>query len=244
MPLLKTFFCWRRLGPIAARLAISGLLLPGGCATGRSAEQLAPTLAASNRDPPATAQIPVGVRDEGWHTGLVLSAANLAPPLAVLRRRFPDARYLEFGWGNRGFYLAPQPGIGTALSSLFPSPSVLFVQGLQQDPDAGLSSASVLRWLCVSAAGYRRLEAYVEGYFLKGQHGELVSLESRPSRHGEFFASAQSYDAFHTCNTWTATALRSAGLPVGDRGVIFARQVMSEIRGLHACPQSTSRAAY
>ncbi|MHB0887352.1 DUF2459 domain-containing protein [Acidithiobacillus sp.] len=47
------------------------------------------------------------------------------------------------------------------------------------------------------------------------------------------------YDAFYTCNTWTATALHIAGLPVDPQGVLFARQVMSAIQRLSANAQPT-----
>ena len=39
---------------------------------------------------------------------------------------------------------------------------------------------------------------------------------------------AETYDAFHTCNTWTALVLRDAGVPV-DTHVLLADQVMQQV---------------
>jgi uncharacterized protein with von Willebrand factor type A (vWA) domain len=36
-------------------------------------------------------------------------------------------------------------------------------------------------------------------------------------------------DLGHTCNTWTAEALRTAGLSVNASGVLFAGQVLDQL---------------
>jgi hypothetical protein len=44
-----------------------------------------------------------------------------------------------------------------------------------------------------------------------------------------FYASTGTYNLSHTCNTWTAEALRVTGLPVTATGVVFAGQVLDEL---------------
>ncbi len=173
----------------------------------------------------------IGIVDSGWHTGLILPAAELGPSLAGLRHQFPHAKYLVFGWGNRRFYEAADPGIGMAVMALFPSASVVFVQGVTLGAH-GAPPGVVVHWLCISPAGLRRFDAYLDEYIRKEPPPDATADSWLQ---GEFFASTGTYDAFHTCNTWTAEGLRIAGLPVRATGVIFAGQVMSEIRPLHAC---------
>ncbi len=180
------------------------------------------------------ARIPVAVIDYGWHTGLVLPVTALGRPLASLPAQFPQARYLIFGWGNRRFYEAASPGSGMALMSLFPSASVVFVQGITDRPESSQPSGGV-RWLCVSGRGIHRLDVFLSGYFRTDADGRFISAGHGASLNGRFFASTGTYDALHTCNTWTTEALHAAGLPVDDRGIIFAGQVMSQIRALHPC---------
>jgi hypothetical protein len=44
-----------------------------------------------------------------------------------------------------------------------------------------------------------------------------------------FYAATGTYDLSHTCNTWTAEALRAAGAPVSAAGVVFAGQLLDQL---------------
>lgn len=218
--------------PLWTAIATMAVTLVSGCAAAPpSSKPLAapPGYLAAHR---ATA---VGVLDQGWHTGLVLPARAMAPALEQLRRWFPAAQYLVFGWGNRTFYMTPHPGSGTALAALFPSPSVVFVYSLPKDLPTALPQ-SKLRWLCLSRGGARRLAIYLAHYLKKRPGDKLVDLGRGPFPDSRFFAATGRYDVFHTCNTWTVAALAFAGLPVSASGIVFAGQAMSEIRSLPPCP--------
>ncbi|HYW03341.1 MAG TPA: DUF2459 domain-containing protein [Gammaproteobacteria bacterium] len=200
-----------------------------------------PGAASAGHSPgPGRARASIGVLREGWHTGLVLPAGELDPPLAGLRKAFPRARYLAFGWGDRAYYTKGHPGFGTALSALFPSASVLFVRALPARPADALPKDASLHWLCVLPAQVRRLDRYIGHYLRRGPHGRprLVGRGGWPR--SRFYASAGRYDALHTCNTWTAAALEYAGLPVHAGGVAFAGQVLSRTRSLAGAPTSRS----
>ena len=43
-----------------------------------------------------------------WHTGIALPTDALADELPFLRTRFKRAPYIEFGWGDKGFYQAAE----------------------------------------------------------------------------------------------------------------------------------------
>ncbi|MDE2273509.1 MAG: DUF2459 domain-containing protein, partial [Gammaproteobacteria bacterium] len=59
--------------------------------------------------------------------------------------------------------------------------------------------------------------------------GRPEPLAPGPDPGSEFYASGLSYDAFHTCNTWTAEALHFAGVPVSYHGLIFADQLWRQL---------------
>lgn len=219
---------------VTASVVAAGLLATAACGAPYSLPARSGATP-SPRSRSAELLVAVAVVDYGWHTGLVLPATALGPPLAPLRDRFPGAEYLIFGWGNRRFYETENPGSGMAVMSLFPSPSVVFVQGVGQRPVRVPLSGSDVRWLCVSPSGIRRLDSFLAGYFRKGPHGGFISAGRGLLPRSEFFASTGTYDAFHTCNTWTTEALHAAGLPIDSRGIVFATQVMAEIRSLPAC---------
>jgi uncharacterized protein (TIGR02117 family) len=220
----------RRRLLIGLAVALTAGALAGGCATSLPPIAESELAAPPPPVPPVGPAMRIGVVDAGWHTGLLLSSGDLGGRLLGLRRWFPDANYLAIGWGERSFYMAANPGVGTALRALFPAASVLFVQGHAEPP-----TYLEVRWLCLSPVQARRLHVYLAHYLRTQANGEPIDLGPGLSPDSRFFASTGTYDAFHTCNTWTAAALEYAGLPVSAQGVVFAGRVMSEIRSLPAC---------
>jgi hypothetical protein len=65
----------------------------------------------------------------------------------------------------------------------------------------------------------------------KSADGSAVRLADGPYLGSAFYASSETYDGFHTCNTWTALLLREAGFPVNAH-VLFADQVMRQVRAI------------
>jgi uncharacterized protein (TIGR02117 family) len=165
----------------------------------------------------------------GWHTGLVLSRATTGHTLFSQFSFPPQSRFLVFGWGNRKFYTAAHPGIWTALSALFPSTSVVLVQACRRKPPVCLGTSTHLRPVTLSQKGVARLRRYLERTLKKTPAGHLEPISEGPAPQSEFFVSKLSYDAFHTCNTWTAEALSQAGLPVTSTGVLFAFQLWEQL---------------
>jgi uncharacterized protein (TIGR02117 family) len=164
----------------------------------------------------------------GWHTEIALSREAAQGLPQDLLARFPQARYLVFGWGARAYYTAADPGAGDALRALFPGPAVTLVIPLALSPHAAFSGNEVLA-LPVSKPGLARLDAYLAASFALEQ-GAPRPVAAGPEPGSLFFPSSERYDATHTCNTWTAEALHVAGLPIDPAGVVFAGQVMRQAR--------------
>ncbi len=206
-----------------------GLLLLAGCATANSSDRplVGPsvTKAASGK---ASEQL--WVLGSGWHTGLILSRAELGQPLTALLQRTPEAKFFVFGWGDRRYYMADNPSVFMGIAALFPSQSTVLVQACQSPPIACLPEGTRLRILAVSGGGMAKLDDYLVHSFRMDARGQPQPLGPGPFSHSEFFASGLSYDAFYTCNTWTAEALHVSGLPVSYSGVIFADQLWSQLK--------------
>jgi uncharacterized protein (TIGR02117 family) len=164
----------------------------------------------------------------GWHTELALPVEALGGPLAALKPDFPGARYLVFGWGARDYYMAQNAGIGDLLRAVAPGPAVMLVIPLQMSPEAffGASNVSVLP---ASREGIQRLSEFLWDYLVNEQQGILDRVGTGPYPQSMFYASTGTYNLGHTCNTWTAEALRVAGLPVNAAGVVFAGQVLDQL---------------
>jgi uncharacterized protein (TIGR02117 family) len=208
---------------------ICGLLLATGCATPNPVSG-SPTRQSAAAPQTATAEEQIWVLDSGWHTGLILSRTELGASLAGLLQPPENARYFMFGWGNRKFYMAPEPTLGMDMAALFPSPSVVLVETCTTPPRACYTSAVKFLSVSVTRSGLDRLDGYLADALQTDAHGRLVPLAAGPDAGSEFYASGLSYDAFHTCNTWTAKALHTAGLPVDYHGVIFADQLWRQLK--------------
>jgi uncharacterized protein (TIGR02117 family) len=186
---------------------------------------------------PKNAPVPSGeatvyVVDRGWHTDIALPADEVAGPLGSLERAFPDARFLVFGFGARRYYMAEHAGPGDLLAALLPDDGVILVTALHAPPTEALAAGSVVT-LHVTPNGLGRITMRLEAAFARTPDGSPVRLAEGPDPDSAFYASTEAYDALHTCNTWTATLLREAGLPV-DPHVLFAGQVMRQARAIAA----------
>lgn len=162
--------------------------------------------------PAAARDQPVYVVAHGWHAGLLLPAAGLRARLPGLHARFPDAPYVEIGWGDYAYYHAEHSSPWLALRALFASGGSAFHVVAVPDKDrflAGTEFAST----CLSAAAYEALVARIAADFARDAQGAPVPLASGLYGDSQFFRSTVRYGLLNTCNKWTADALGAAGLP-------------------------------
>lgn len=175
----------------------------------------------------------VTVIGRGWHTELGLAVARLGPPLADLASQFPGAMTLAFGFGDRAFVLARHRNVGDALGALFPDPGLVLLTVLNTTPQVAFGTAHVVS-LRVTRAGFDQIAGFIWNSLATKDGALPRPYGPGPYPGSLFFASAIPYDAFDTCNTWIAEALRAGGIPVQASGVLFASQIMREARRVEA----------
>lgn len=126
-----------------------------------------------------------------------------------------EARWLVFGWGGRAFYLEtptwselkPLP----VLKALTVDRSVMHVQ------IAGEISPlhpAVTRF-DIDEAGFDRLLDFITDSFVQDAGGALLMSGAGYGPNDRFFEAKGYFNALLGCNTWTARALREAGLQTG-----------------------------
>ncbi|MDK1489929.1 TIGR02117 family protein [Sinorhizobium sp. 7-81] len=129
--------------------------------------------------------------------------------------RQPDVQWLIFGWGGRAFYLEtptrgdlkPLP----VLRALSLDRSVMHVDIAARIVE---SQASVAGFE-VDDAGFERLVTFISDSFRR-EAGQAVSIRNFSYGPDDRFFEARGYfNALFGCNTWTASALRSAGIRTG-----------------------------
>ena len=171
----------------------------------------------------------VHVMSNGWHTAIIVprhevSATGLLPEAAD----FPQADFLEFGWGDRAYYPADETTLGLTLrAALVPTPSVMHVAGRARVPEPREGREVVP--VRLTEAGFRHMVRAIADQFERSGGGavEPVGPGLYPDSH--FYAAEGSFHLFNTCNTWTARMLRAGGVDISASGVITAGDVMERL---------------
>jgi hypothetical protein len=181
---------------------------------------------------PTEGPIPAGdttlyVVERGWHTDVGLSVGEVSGPLESLEQGFPGVRFMVFGFGERAYYMGHNTGSGEMLAALLPSKSAILMTALTAPPPAAFPDHKVII-LRLPSENLARVAARLWDDLEMSADGKAVRLADGPYVGSAFYASNETYDAFYTCNTWTALLLREAGFPV-DPHVLFADQVMRQV---------------
>jgi uncharacterized protein (TIGR02117 family) len=162
-----------------------------------------------------------------WHTDIGFGVTDISSPLATVVAKLPAARILLFGFGDRHYLMNQDHGLSGSLVALWPGPGVVLVTGLTATPEQAFGGDEVKR-LALSADQARRLEDFV-WKTLVPPDGVAGFLGKGPYDGSVFYSATAKYSGLNTCNTWTAEALKVAGLPVSSSGVEFSGQVWRQV---------------
>jgi uncharacterized protein (TIGR02117 family) len=174
--------------------------------------------AAAARDPDGPATRPRDVTfylvGHGWHAGLAVRRTDIPPAWWPEIQDFPDAQFLEVGWGDWDFYQAPDFRFWFMVKAgLWPTASVLTVTGLRGMPIEDYPCSDVIE-LKLSPPRFERLIGYIRQSFARGGSVRVPPLHGGEVHVGRFYPAVGSFHLFNTCNVWTARALRDAGYPL------------------------------
>ena len=183
--------------------------------------------------PPPSGTHSVFVVGRRYHTGLVVRSRDVPQDAWPARRDFPDADYLELGWGEREYYPHDDPGIALALRALFtPSRSTINVV-----PISGPLSRDIeIIELHISQAGFARMVEFIRRSHELDADGRAIVVNAGPHQQGRFYASPLTFHAFENCNVWVARALHAAGLQVDPRAALTAAMLLRQARALSTVP--------
>lgn len=127
----------------------------------------------------------------------------------------PEVRYLVFGWGGRAFYLETptwsQLKAVPVMKALTLDTSVMHVDVagdiVEPHPDvAGFD---------IGEHRFAALLDFIAASFQQGPNGPVVIENAHYSSFDRFYEAKGHFNALVGCNTWTAAALRTAGLRTG-----------------------------
>lgn len=156
--------------------------------------------------------ITIYVHTNGVHTGIILPAqADGVDWRGRVRAEDtpsqPAPRWLEFGWGNRDFYINTQTWAQLKFSTAFGAAFGLGDSLIHVDLLNSVAPDRQTRAVRVTPAQYHAIAAAIDASF----------ADKREVVHGYgasdvFYAAKGHYSALHTCNVWTGDVLRGAGV--------------------------------
>ncbi|RYY73555.1 MAG: DUF2459 domain-containing protein [Gammaproteobacteria bacterium] len=172
----------------------------------------------------------------GWHTSILLDAKSLAANVPQLEADLGNQKYVRVGWGDGDYFTGKNKSFTSATKALVAS-GYSAVQLLPYDYEPFDEIPSDTRVpIAITEQGLRDLTLYI-GQSIKLEEGRMLRLPTFGDATGLFFQANSSYGAFSNCNTWSAHALRVAGLPIANRltaqGVFKQASFISQFQSGH-----------
>lgn len=172
----------------------------------------------------------------GWHSGIIISNDDLKESKLYSFFFNTPIEYLEFGWGDRDFYMADDYSIWKAFkAAFFSSSSVLHVVGFSEmEKIRHINQHQVIK-LWLTKEGFNSLIDFIYSSLVLDQQNKPVQLESGLYGNSLFFAAKGNFSLLYTCNSWSAEALQTAGCPI-NRNQRRVSSLFSAIkRHAHIC---------
>ncbi len=166
----------------------------------------------------------------GWHAGIAVRRADVSDDAWPILNEFPDARYLEVGWGEAGYYPGTSRGVwGTARAGAWPTESVVHVVPITDSVPYRFDRHTIVR-IPVGPDDLDALTRYVAASFAFDDAGN-----ARPAANGyypksRFYASSLPYHLLNNCNHWAAGAIEAAGCDTAPRWTMTVGPVMEHAK--------------
>jgi uncharacterized protein (TIGR02117 family) len=162
----------------------------------------------------------------GWHAGIALRRADLSADAWPVLDAFPEARYLEVGWGEKRYYPGHTRGVWGALrAGAWPTSSVLHIVPIARSVPASFPKNTIAR-VPVDATELAALTRYVAESFAT----DADTLAAGPGLYpdSQFYRSGLTYHVFNNCNHWAAGALEAAGCDTAPRWTLTVGRVLRQ----------------
>lgn len=143
----------------------------------------------------------------------------------LVLKGFPQARYLEFGWGDAAYYQAPDPSLGVTIAAVFwPTPTVMEVVPWQVVAENAEDSETVV--LHVSDTELQAIAESIDDSFVQPISATGIGYRVAGGQ-ALFYDARGKFHLFRMCNRWTAERLQLAGCSVRPRLMMTASQAIT-----------------
>jgi hypothetical protein len=163
-----------------------------------------------------------------WHTAIAIPLSAVPAPLIAAAHVSPGDDTLIIGFGARVWMGQPNRGVDDAISALTGGPGAVQIQSQSGLADPGDTSVQTLT-LHVPQDRIAALAGFAWAAIAKPPSGQIAPY-AEPQPGNRYYDSTTRYGMLHNCNSWTAEALRQAGVAVDPDGILRASQLMRAVR--------------
>jgi len=166
--------------------------------------------------------IPLMIHGNGFHTELYLPIEDslihynwlhfLQDSLII--EKHATNKYISFGWAEEEWSIAGvqnNTGVLMAMESLL-WPWNKSIMHVRLTDTFQVLNHPFTQKRFLDAAQYRRLISFIKKGFIFKNNRPVVKSYKGYDREDYFFSSNRNYNAFNTCNQWTADALNASGI--------------------------------
>jgi uncharacterized protein (TIGR02117 family) len=176
----------------------------------------------------------------GWHAGIAVRRADVPDDRWPVLSDFPDATYLEVGWGEARYYPGESRGVwGAFRAGAWPTGSVVHVVPISGTVPARFDRHTIVR-IPVDTSELDALTQYVADSFALTDAGDARVAADGYYRDSRFYRSGLPYHVFNNCNHWAAGALEAAGCNTSPRWTLTVGRVIEQARRCGALVQRRS----
>lgn len=178
------------------------------------------------------AGIEIYLLSNGVHTDVVVPVKNQiidwSEKVQFRHTKAQDttAKYLAFGWGDKGFYLNTPTWADLKFSTAFNAASGLSTSAIHCTFYKRMKEDKQCKKITITEKQYQQLIAFIQDSF-QTENDKIMKIETDAvyGNHDAFYEAKGRYNLFYTCNTWTNSALKAANQKaclwtVYDKGIL------------------------
>mgnify|MGYP002000488714 CR=1 FL=1 len=172
----------------------------------------------------------IHIVSHGWHTGIIIPSKNVFLEFPDLTKRFMNSSYIEFGWGDKGFYQAKEITTDLTLQAIFiPTDSVVHAVGFNTGVFSYFPNSEI-EPLFITDSELSSLIKFISGSFARNNEGNIIETQVGIYGNSHFYKGVGDYYLFNTCNKWTAKGLKSMGVDISPTFKLTSDSVMNYIK--------------
>ena len=161
--------------------------------------------------------VTIYIKTNGVHTDIIVPVKNeiknWSSQIIFKNTKSKDttAKYLAFGWGDKGFYLDTPEWSDLKASTAFNAAFALGNSAIHTTFYKSIKENKDCVKIIISKENYQELVAYMEDSFLFDTNQNPIFIPAATyGKNDSFYEAKGKYNLFHTCNSWANNALKSA----------------------------------